>query len=111
MEWSTSILVRRSTRPGTASAWSRICIGAPRRSGLFSTPRSQHPDLGMQRLYIDRGRDRRLAPRAEHVGSPALKLGFPGGDLIGVDVEMLGQLGQCPVALDGGKRHLRLEGR
>src|SRR6476660_10411076 len=42
MEWSTSILVRRSTRPGTASAWSRICIGAPRRSGLFSTPRSQH---------------------------------------------------------------------
>src|SRR6478672_3866708 len=42
MEWSTSILVRRSTRHGTASAWSRICIGAPRRSGLFSTPRSQH---------------------------------------------------------------------
>src|SRR6476619_2686705 len=36
------MLVRRSTRPGTASAWSRICIGAPRRSGLFSTPRSQH---------------------------------------------------------------------
>src|SRR5258707_9850190 len=65
----------------------------------------------MQRLYIDRGRDRRWAPRAEHVGSPALKLGFPGGDLIGEDVEMLGQLGQCPVALDGGKRPLRLEGR
>ena len=65
---------------------------------LVSAPSNQLPDLGMQRLYIDRGRDRRWAPRAEHVGSPALKLGFPGGDLIGVDVEMLGQLGQCPVA-------------
>ncbi len=67
--------------------------------------------LGVPRLHIDGGRGGRWAPRAEHVGSPALKLGFPGGDLIGVDVEMLGQLGQCPIALDGGKRHLRLEGR
>ena len=43
--------------------------------------------------------------------APPSKLGLPGRDLIGVDVEMLGQLGQRPVALDGGKRHLRLEGR
>jgi hypothetical protein len=28
-----------------------------------------------------------------------------------VDVELLRQLSQRPIALDGGKRHLRLEGR
>src|SRR5437870_6977534 len=32
-------------------------------------------------------------------------------NLIGVNVKMLGQLGYRPVALDGGQRHLRLEGR
>jgi hypothetical protein len=28
-----------------------------------------------------------------------------------VDVELLGKLGQRSIAFDGGKRHLRLEGR
>ena len=50
-------------------------------------------------------------PGPKTLGSAALKLRFPRRDLIGVDVEMLGQLGYRPVALDGGQRHLRLEGR
>src|SRR5476651_909812 len=65
----------------------------------------------MQRLHIDRGRGRRRAAQAEYVRCSTLELGFPGRHLIGVDVEMLGQLGQRPIALDGGKRHLRLESR
>jgi hypothetical protein len=28
-----------------------------------------------------------------------------------MDIELLGKLRQCPIALDGGKRHLRFEGR
>jgi hypothetical protein len=40
------------------------------------------------------------APRVEHVRSPALKLCFPGRHLIGVNVEVLGQLSYRPVALD-----------
>jgi hypothetical protein len=60
-------------------------------------------------------RDRRHrglpAARTEHIGSAALKLRLPRGNLIGMHVEQFGKLCQCPIALDGGKRHLRLEGR
>ena len=49
------------------------------------------------------------AARTEHIGSPFLDLCFPRRDLIGVDVELLRKLSQCSIALDGGKRHLRLE--
>jgi hypothetical protein len=28
-----------------------------------------------------------------------------------MNVELLGKLRQCPIALDGGKSHFRLEGR
>ena len=52
-----------------------------------------------------------VPPPDRTLGSPALKLRLPGRDLIGVDVELLRQLSHRPVALDGGKRHLRLEGR
>src|SRR5713101_2752521 len=65
----------------------------------------------MQRLHIDRRRGRCPAPRSENIGGAALKLRFPSRNLIGVDVEMLGQLGYRPIALDGCQRHLRLEGR
>jgi putative membrane protein len=41
----------------------------------------------------------------------ALKLRLPRRDLVGMDVEMLGQLSQRHLALDGGQRHLRLECR
>jgi hypothetical protein len=47
----------------------------------------------------------------EHIGGPALKLGLPRRDLIGMHVELVRQLSQCSIALDGGKRHLRLESR
>lgn len=43
----------------------------------------------------------RLVDAGSRVGLlPTLELGFPGRHLIGVDVEMLGQLGQGPIALD-----------
>ena len=51
------------------------------------------------------------AAGTEHIGSPALKLRLPRCDLIGMDVELLRKLSQRPIALDGGKRHLRLECR
>src|SRR6202048_1205166 len=65
----------------------------------------------MQRLHIDGRRGRRHAPRSENSGSSPLQLRLPCRNLIGVDVEMLRQLSYRPVALDGGKRPLRLEGR
>jgi hypothetical protein len=49
--------------------------------------------------------------RSENIGGAALKLRFPSRNLIGVNVEMPGQLGYRPIALDGGQSHLRLEGR
>jgi hypothetical protein len=51
------------------------------------------------------------AVRAKNLRSPGLKLRLPRCDLIGVDVELFRQLSQRSIALDGGKRHLRLEGR
>ena len=65
----------------------------------------------MQRLHVDRWLCRRAAARTEHIGSSALKLRLPRGNLIRVDVELLGKLRQCPIALDGGKCHLRLKSR
>ena len=65
----------------------------------------------MQRLHIDRGHARCPAPRSENIGGAALKLRFPSRNLIGVDVEMLRQLSNRPIALDGGQGYLRLEGR
>src|SRR6266851_4116239 len=65
----------------------------------------------MQRLHIDGRRRRRCAPRAKNPGSASLQLCLPCRNLIGVDVEMLGQLSYRSVALDGGKRHLCLKGR
>jgi hypothetical protein len=50
-----------------------------------------------------------LVPSSD-IGSPALELRFHECDLIGVDVELLRQLSQRSIALDGGKRP-GLEGR
>ena len=63
----------------------------------------QFTDLGMQRLHVDRWLCRRAATRTEHIGSSALKLRLPRGNLIRVNVELFGKLRQCPIALDGGK--------
>src|SRR5882672_2610585 len=71
----------------------------------------QLPDLGVQRLHIDHRRGRRRAPRSKNSGSATLQLGLPRRNLIGVNIKVLGQLSYRPVAFDGGKRHLRLEGR
>jgi hypothetical protein len=57
------------------------------------------------------GRLMEFAVGTEYVGSPTFKLRLPRCDLIGVDVELLRKLHQRSVTLDGGKRHLRLEGR
>ncbi len=50
-------------------------------------------------------------PWTENIGSRAFELSLPRRDLIGVDVELLRELRQRPIALDRRKRHLRLEGR
>ena len=64
----------------------------------------------MQRLHINPRLHRSAAAAGtKNIGSPALELRFPRGDLIGVDVEMLRQLSQCSIALDGGKRPLALK--
>src|SRR6202165_2489873 len=66
----------------------------------------------MKRLHVDGRLCRSVAaPWTENIGSPAFELRLPRCDLIRVDVELLRQLSQCSIALDGGKRHLRLEGR
>jgi transposase len=71
----------------------------------------QLSDLGMQRLHIDRRLPGSFAAtRTENIGSPALELRFPRCDLIGMNVELFRKLCQCSIALDGCKRHLRLEG-
>src|SRR5713226_5014453 len=65
----------------------------------------------MQRLYVDRRRCRRRAPSPENITSPTLELRLPRRNLIGVNIEMLRQLSQRSIALDGGERHLGLEYR
>src|SRR4051812_10171941 len=48
---------------------------------------------------------------SEYPGCPVEKLRLPLGDLVGMNVELLRQLGQRLLALDGGQSHLRLESR
>lgn len=72
----------------------------------------QLPDLGVQRFHVHGRLAHSVASaRTEHIGSLAFKLSLPRRDLIGVDVELLGRLSQRSIALHGGQRHLRLEGR
>lgn len=72
----------------------------------------QFADLGVQRLHIDGCLFRSgAAAGTERTGGLAFKLSLPRRDLIGVDVELLGKLSQRSIALHGGERHLRLEGR
>ena len=83
-----------------------------RRRFLGIVLQRQLADLGVQRLHVDGGRGRRrTAARTEHIGSPAFELRLPGRDLVRVDVELLRQLSDRPVALDRRNRHLGLEGR
>src|SRR3979411_769819 len=64
---------------------------------------------------LDRVIDHRLggspdAPGTQPLRCPALELRLPRCDLIGVHVELLRQLSQCSIALDGSTRNLRLDG-
>jgi len=70
----------------------------------------QLPDLGVQYLQVD---GRLIGPRlaAEHVGRLGQQLVLSVGDLVGVHVVLLRQLGQRLVASNGGHRHLGLERR
>src|SRR3981081_4237192 len=65
----------------------------------------------MQRLYVDRRCCRCRAPSPENITSPTLELRLPRRNLIGVNIEMLCQLSQRSIALDGGECHLGLECR
>ena len=60
----------------------------------------------VQRLLVNGGPLLRCRRRAQNIASSTLKLRLPRCDLVGVDVELLCQLSQCSIALDGGKRHL-----
>ena len=72
----------------------------------------QLSDLCMQRLHVDGWlRGSLAATGTEHSGCPFLELRLPRCDLIGVDVELLRELSQGSIALQGRKRHPRLEGR
>ena len=56
----------------------------------------------MQRLHVHwRLRRSAAATQTENIATPALELRFPRGDLIGMDVELLRQLNQRSIALDG----------
>jgi hypothetical protein len=52
-----------------------------------------------------------LAVAAEDLGCPFRKLHAPGRNLIGLDVDLLGQFGQRLLALDRGERNIRRGGR
>jgi hypothetical protein len=68
-------------------------------------------DLTTDGLRVDLLRSPAPPAWTEHIGSTALELGLPRRDLIGMDVELLCKLPNGSIALDGGKRHLRLESR
>src|SRR3954467_2397020 len=66
----------------------------------------------MQRLHVDDWRGRvRSRLRTKHPGGPLQELSLPGRDLVGVDIELLGQFGQRLLTLHGGHSHLRFESR
>lgn len=48
---------------------------------------------------------------AKHVGGALQQLGLPLGDLVGMDIMLLGQFGQGLLATEGGQRHFGLERR
>jgi len=64
--------------------------------------------LRVRRLHVD-GRCRLAAAWTEHIRSPALKLRLPRRNLIGVNVELLGKLRQCPIALNAASATLALK--
>src|ERR1700726_1070644 len=78
-------------------------------------PKNRSPASALQSWHAATSRRQPVARLAaagtENFGCPFLELRLPRCDLIGVDVELLRKLSQCSIALQGRKRHLRLEGR
>src|SRR5829696_9477087 len=64
----------------------------------------------MQRLHVD-GRRSRPRLRTEHPGGPLQELSLPGRDLVGMNIELLGQFSQRLLTPYGSQSHLRLECR
>ena len=83
-------------------------MSAPSKKSFSSV---SSPILACSDFTSTAGGRSRCHRRTENVGGPVLKLRLPLCDLIGVDVELLRKLSKCAIALDGSKRHLRLEGR
>src|SRR5258705_2556392 len=61
--------------------------------------------------YLPRRRCRCRARSPENITSPTLELRLPRRNLIGVNIEMLRQVSQRSIDIDGGERHLGLEYR
>jgi hypothetical protein len=60
----------------------------------------------MKGFQIDGWRGRfRVSLSSEYPGSPFEQLRLPLGDLVGMDIELLRQFGQCLLALDRGQSH------
>lgn len=82
------------------------------RAGQKIVLQRQLPDLRMKRLHVDQGGGSlRLRLGPEYAGGPVKELAAPLRDLVGVDIELLRQIGQRLLAHDGRQRDLRLESR
>jgi hypothetical protein len=82
------------------------------RTGQKIDLQCQLPDLGVERLHVDRRRHiGHTAAGAEQPSSRINQLSLPGGDLVRVHIKLLRQFGQRFLALDGGQRHFCLENR
>jgi hypothetical protein len=71
----------------------------------------RHKALALASVGHNRRQLRHAKAGAKNVGSSFLKQRLPRCDLVRVDVKMLRKLSQRHLTLDGGYRHLRLEGR
>lgn len=70
----------------------------------------QLSDLGVQSLDVRTGLA--LVGRSgEYLSGALQQLGSPLADLVGVDLELLGELDQGPVSPDGSQGHFRFERR
>jgi hypothetical protein len=65
----------------------------------------QLADLRVQRLHIDHRSLVRRGGGAEYARGAVQELGAPLRDLVRVNVELLGQLRQRPLASEGSQRH------
>lgn len=70
----------------------------------------QLSDFGVESFHVH-GRLLGMIAAVKHIGRPLQQLGFPLGNLIGMDIEPLCQFGHCLLALEGCQCHFGFEGR